>query len=301
MQTPTFTVVIPTHQRPRQLARCLRSLAKQTVSSTEYEVVVVDDAAMEAELEWVVSTAGPMACRLLSQAHLGAAAARNAGASIANGRFLAFTDDDCRPAPDWLESLEREVTSNQDAVLVGGRVVNELQRNPYASASQALVDFLYDRFNRDPQRARMLTSNNLCVPADAFREVGGFDTAFPGAGGEDRELCLRWAHTGHCLRYAPSAIVFHAHDLTLSRFVQQHFACGRGSAILRRRALSHGYGPLPLEPTSFYWELLRYPQCAPDLKRRWACSVLFAVSQVATGLGYLRVRLRESLRKPTPG
>jgi GT2 family glycosyltransferase len=293
VRTPIFSIIIPTYQRPDRLAYCLKSLAAQTFSKSSYEVIVVDDAATEAVTGQLVRDTLDGEFRVLSQNHLGAAAARNAGAAVAQGRYLAFTDDDCQPISDWLRILERHLRQSEAPTLVGGRVLNELRDNVFASASQSLMDFLFDEFNREHQRASLLTSNNFCIPADAFRAIGGFDTAFPGAGGEDRELCLRWAHAGHRLVYAPEAIVFHAHDMNFTKFVRQHLAYGRGAALLRRRALERGYGPIPLERSSFYWDLLRYPQRAAGIRNRGAESVLFAVSQVANTVGYFQARIRE--------
>ena len=293
MSTPTFSIIVPTYQRPERLALCLGSLAAQTFSKADYEVIVVDDAAMEHVTGQLANNTLDVAFRVLSQNHLGAATARNAGASVAQGRYLAFTDDDCRPIPDWLSILEQHLSQSEAPTLVGGRVINELQDNVFASASQSLMDFLFDEFNREHQRARLLTSNNLCFPADAFRAIGSFDTAFPGAGGEDREICLRWAQAGHRLVYLPEAIVFHAHDMNLGKFIRQHLAYGRGAAMLRRRSLERGYGPIPLERSSFYWDLLRYPQRAASIRNRGAESVLFAVSQVANTVGYFQARIDE--------
>lgn len=288
----TFSVIVPTYRRPHKLARCLASLARQTYPSRGFEVIVVDDAALGSELERVVSAAGPYTCELVSQAHRGPAAARNAGARSARGRLLAFTDDDCEPAPDWLAVLERRLRAAGGTELVGGRVVNSLADDPFASASQALVDFLCEQQNRAPGSARLLTSNNLCVPAAAFRDLGGFDTSFVGAGGEDREFCLRWGHARYPALFLAEAIVHHAHDMTLEDFVRQHFGYGRGAALLRRRADVHGYGPLPLERASFYLELLRYPLRGPGVSARFRTSLLFALAQAANAAGYCDARLR---------
>jgi GT2 family glycosyltransferase len=293
MPSPTFTVVVPTHRRLTALSRCLSSLSEQRFPKSEYEIIVVDDAGMPEAVAPIVERVNDVSCRLLTQSHRGAAAARNLGASIAHGRILAFTDDDCRPAPDWLESLGHRMAEDRGSVIVGGRVINELEDDPYAGATQALVDFLYGYYNRDHQRARMLTSNNLCIPTEAFRDIGGFDSSFTGAGGEDRELCLRWANAGYRLVYAPEALVLHAHAMSLPRFFGQHYAYGRGAALLRRRALHHGYGPIQFEPTSFYLELLRYPIDAREVDRRTTTAALFALSQLANGLGFVRVRLEE--------
>lgn len=293
MCDPIFSIIVPTYRRPDRLAHCLKSLAAQTFSKSGFEVIVVDDAATEHVTGQLARDALDVDFRVLSQNHLGAAAARNAGASVAQGRYLAFTDDDCRPISDWLSILERHLSQSEAPTLVGGRVINELQDNVFASASQSLMDFLFDEFNREHQHASLLTSNNFCIPAEAFRAIGGFDTAFPGAGGEDREICLRWGHAGHPLVYAPEAIVFHAHDMNFRKFVRQHFAYGRGAALLRRRALERGYGPIPLERSAFYWDLLRYPQRAAGIRNRGVESVLFAVSQVANTVGYFQARIKE--------
>ena len=69
-----------------------------------FEVIVVDDGS-EPPMDSVVSFfRDRLELVLLSQANSGPAAARNTGAAQAKGKFLAFTDDDCTPAPDWLYS-----------------------------------------------------------------------------------------------------------------------------------------------------------------------------------------------------
>lgn len=287
MRPPTFSVIVPTYRRPRQLARCLASLERQAYPANEYEVIVVDDAAMGVELAPITSAARPYACRLSSQHRRGAAAARNAGAELARGRLLAFTDDDCEPEPEWLAALERALRAEHDAALVGGRVVNALSDDPFACATHALVEFVSEAFNREPGRARLLTSNNLALAAAAFRELGGFDTAFSGAGGEDRELCLRWLHHGRRAVHCSEAIVRHAHQLTLAGFVRQHYAYGRGAALLRRQAQVHGYGPLRLERASFYWDLFRSLERVSGRRARAERGVLLALSQVANAAGYV--------------
>lgn len=291
MDTPRFSVIVPTYQRPRELAACLGALAAQSVEPASFEVVVVDDACRRAEVEPITAAAGPFACRLFSQAHRGAAAARNTGASEARGRLLAFTDDDCRPAPNWLAALDGALREEGETSLVGGSVENALGTDPFASATQTLVELVAREWNREPGRARLLTSNNLAVGATVFRSLGGFDTAFEGAGGEDRELCLRFLHAGQRAVYRPEAVVHHAHALTLGGFLRQHRAYGRGAALLRTRARAHGYGPLALEPASFYWKLLASSARASG-RDRWRQSALLALSQIANAAGYLEVRAR---------
>src|ERR1041384_7781769 len=100
-----FSVVIPTYNNPQQLADCLQSLAEMKYSSDHFEVVVVDDGSNVSPEPVVNSFLNRLHVTLVTQKNAGPAAARNAGAQVARGKFLAFTDDDCRVSPDWLHHL----------------------------------------------------------------------------------------------------------------------------------------------------------------------------------------------------
>ena len=193
--------------------------------------------------------------RMVSQPGSGPGTARNRGASEARGEVLVFLDDDCAPDPAWLDELDLALAARPGAG-VGGRTVNALPGNPYSSASQALIDYLYEYYNREAAKEPMFTTSNLALPREEFERIGGFDQRFSRAGGEDRELCLRWARSGRELRYAPRAIVRHAHRLGLRSFLRQHFTYGRGAARFHRIREStpipepasslSGAGPLPV-------------------------------------------------------
>jgi glycosyltransferase involved in cell wall biosynthesis len=183
-----FSVIVPTHDRPSQLAACLDGLANLQYPRTKFEVVVVDDGS-EVSAEPVIAPYREcLQVTFRSQLHGGPAQARNAGAKISRGRFLAFTDDDCTPAPDWLDKLAAQLNGASNQV-VGGRTVNALSENVFATASQSLISYLCDYYNADPKKARFLVSCNLALPAESFRSVDGFDPAYPRAAAEDRDLC----------------------------------------------------------------------------------------------------------------
>src|SRR5262245_39012600 len=102
---PLFSVIIPTYSRPAQLGGCLEALAATQLAGNSFEVIVVDDGSPSPPRAVVDRFGERLMVRLLTSAHVGPAAARNLGAEQAAGQFLAFTDDDCRPAPDWLPEL----------------------------------------------------------------------------------------------------------------------------------------------------------------------------------------------------
>jgi GT2 family glycosyltransferase len=219
-------VIVPTHRRPEKLSACLESLADLDYPPDRFEIVVVDDGG-DAPLDPIVAPVrGRRPLTLIQQSRRGPAGARNAGAERARGELLAFTDDDCRPTRGWLRRLAEKHARDPRSIL-GGHTRNALVRNPFATTSQMIIDAGYERHNRDRSDARFLTTNNLAVPADGFREIGGFDADFVTS--EDRDLCDRWVASGRRMRYLPEAIVEHAHDLTLRSFWRQHFAYGGGA------------------------------------------------------------------------
>lgn len=276
--TPFLSVVVPTHNRPDGLKSCLGALARSAYPGHRFEVVVVDDGG-KIPLE---STVDPfreaLDVQLVLQERAGAAAARNTGAERARGVYLAFTDDDCMPSAGWLGALADRFRYSPDA-LVGGRTLNALPENPYASANHQLVGFFYSHYNADPDHALFAAPNNLGVPAEAFRDAGGFDVEASRTPAGDRELCSRWTSLGRPTIYAPEAVVHHARPVALRAFWRQHFEAGRHARSLRDLRSA--------EPLSFYRDLVRYPlahQRGQSNARRIAA--LVAVSQVANAAGF---------------
>lgn len=228
-----FTVIVPTYNRPDPLRHCLLALAAQDYPRDRFEVLVVDDGSELSPRAVVDELRSRLPVELLSETHGGPARARNQAARRARGRFLAFTDDDCRPEPSWLARMAAALERAPDR-LVGGRIVNALPDNPFSSASQMIADIVYAHYNEDPENARFFSSNNFAIAADVFRSLGGFDEGFTVLACEDRELCDRWRAKGGRMLYERDAVVAHAHPLGLLSFVRQHFTYGRGAVHFHR-------------------------------------------------------------------
>ena len=285
-ELPSFSVVIPTYDRPPRLAACLRSLTLLDYPRDRFEVIVVDDGGAE-PLDDVVRPVGhEIDVTLLRQAHGGPAVARNTGSAKAKGELLAYTGDDCTPAEDWLRALARRFAATPQGAAVGGRTLNGLEHNPYSTASHMLIEYLYGYYNFAPDRARFLTPNNLSVPRDLFGDVGGFDASFVEGTGEDRDFCDRWLRRGHRMIYDPQVLVSHAHALTFRGFCRQQFAYGRGSRRYRETRARRDSERIRIEPFSFYVNLLRHPLSRSAGNGRLRLAALMAISQLANTAGY---------------
>lgn len=274
---PFISIIIPTYNRPQPLAACLESLTHLAYPRQRWEVIVVNDGGCAPPL-----TVDLPHLHVLTQANAGPAAARNRGAAQAQGDLLAFLDDDCRPHPHWLDKLAARLAADPDC-LAGGQTLNALPRNPYASASQLLIDYLYVYYNRAPAGPAFFTSNNFALSRDSFRAMGGFDVTFPLAAGEDREFCHRWRRRGGRLAYEPAALVYHAHHLTLRSFARQHFQYGRGAYHFHHRRQER----VAVEPLPFYTNLVLFPFARAGLSvRSLGLAGLLAGSQLANAAGF---------------
>ncbi len=298
---PIFSAIVPTFSRPHALAACLRALAAQTLSPASFEVIVGDDgcampvsiqhADLLSELNRTVSV------RVVRQANTGPASTRNLAAEAASGRYLAFTDDDCEPSPDWLQGLQTRFEATPDALL-GGGLRNGVPANDGAAATHAIMDFVYSEHTRR-YGARLFSTSNLSLPAAGFHAIGGFSPEFPDAAGEDYDLCWRWQESGGNAQFVPEATVVHYHELTLSGFVRQHFRYGRGLLRVRQRhAARRVQHPVP--GPWFYMRLVLHPLRRWWNPAAWRCAFLIAVAQAATALGAAVELLRPSRPRHTP-
>jgi len=282
---PSFSVVIPTYNRPEQLARCLLSLRSIDYPQEQFEIVVVDDGSSVDLIPIVEKVQENLNLRLIKQKNAGPGAARNRGVSEAVGDFIAFTDDDCLPHENWLSKLA-EYLKESPTALVGGHTLNALVQNPYSSASQQLIDYLYTYYHdREDKDIRFFTSNNMGMSRQSFLAVGGFNSALRIAS-EDRELCDRWLQHGYPMQYAPDVNISHAHNLSLTAFWKQHFSYGRGAFYFHESRAQRQAGQVQLEPASFYINLLIYPIKTQFNGFQVYLSGLFFLSQVAMTVGY---------------
>ncbi len=292
---PTFSIIVPTYNRPLQLWRCLQALSVSKYPNDRFEVVVVDDGSAMSLWPIIAEFRAKMAIQFVTQANKGPAAARNVGARLANGRFLAFTDDDCVPHPAWLRQLALFLDDHPEK-MVGGYTKNGLPHNNFSLTSQLLIDFLYVHYNRMESRARFFTSNNFALAASQYWRVGGFDETLPLAAGEDREFCDRWQQHGLGMVYLPQAVVEHEHHLRPFSFWRQHFNYGRGAWLFHRIRSLRSHEAVRLESPGFYLRLVGYPLLMGKGRRALGLTAMLMGTQAANAAGFLYERLASRCR-----
>jgi len=102
VDSPLFSIVVPTFNREDHIGRCLESLVRQ--SCKDFEVVVVDNASTDGTVKTVFSFDGRLDFKVLvNDSNRERSFSRNRGAEHARGLFVVFLDSDDELRPDSLE------------------------------------------------------------------------------------------------------------------------------------------------------------------------------------------------------
>jgi glycosyltransferase involved in cell wall biosynthesis len=288
---PLFSVIVPTRDRPAQLACCVEALGKLEYPADQFEVIVIDDGGTASMAEIENGFRDKLQLTVIRQDPAGPAAARNTGARHARGQFFAMTDDDCAPAPDWLTRLKQAFEQDPNK-LYGGRTVNGLPGNRCAAASQIIIDVVYALQSKLPNFPQFFATNNFALSANGFRDAGGFRESFRTS--EDREFCDRWAHQGRGLAYSPDVVVYHSHSLDSAGLMRQHFNYGRGAYRFHRLRAQRGWGRFHFYG-QFYSALLQ--QCrGRGFTEGLSLAILLASTQLAASAGFVRESVARGAR-----
>ena len=116
-----ISVVIPTRGRPDLIGRSVRAvLANRGV---DFDVTVIDQSDDDGTAKVVNALAAEDArLRYVHTTPPGLSRAYNLGVRLTNAPIIAFTDDDCVAAQDWVASIASAFASQPDADLLYGRV-----------------------------------------------------------------------------------------------------------------------------------------------------------------------------------
>lgn len=216
---PTFTVIIPTRNRPSSLVSCLTHLHEDAVQTTyPIEVVVVDTSASpRADVvafsdQWmrvVYQYDGDIAFSMVRS--------RNRGLEIACGDIVAFLDDDCFVRPGWIAQITAPY-DDAKVVAVGGRIIYHPWSSPPVGGPVAVLDpttaniwAKWDTIVEDgPVPVPHLPGGNCSFRRSAAFEIGGFDVSYGGSSNmEETDFFWRLGLHGGVLLFNSAAVVEH--------------------------------------------------------------------------------------------
>jgi len=191
------SVVIPCYQQAEYLAEAVESVVGQTFA--DWEIVIVDDGSPDdtAGVAATLIAAHPdRRIRLLRQPNAGLAAARNAGISASDGRYILPLDADDILMPEMLaktvELLEAEPRL----------AIAYTDQRQFGAASRVVRTADWDT---DLQRRRNLFAATALFRREVWDAVGGYDPAMR-RGYEDWDFWLGAAERGFVGRRIPEAL-----------------------------------------------------------------------------------------------
>lgn len=180
------------------------ALDHQTLPFDKWELVLVDDGSDERTARDLDDIAASSSCRARVH-HLAdngrPARARNIGWKSVSAEYIAFTDDDCEPSPDWLAAGLRQLQSDDNIGIVQGRTAR-----PEGADDYPYTCFTVVREVLEP--SPWFEGCNLFFRRQALEEASGFDEAF---GYYFEETSLGWTvvDRGWDRAWSDDALVYH--------------------------------------------------------------------------------------------
>ncbi len=216
MEKIIASVIVPAFNAEKTIRQCVKALEAQ-IFSKEFEIIVVDDGSSDKTSEIAKSFSK---VRLLQQKNAGPALARNNGAKKARGEIIIFTDSDCEPKKNWLEEMLKPF-SNKGVAGVQGTYKCR-QKELVARLIQLEIESSYARMAKQ-KFIDFIGSYSAAYRKSVFEKLGGFDTSFPIASGEDTDFSFRVHEAGYKMVFRPEANVYHTHPTSLRKYFKIKF------------------------------------------------------------------------------
>ncbi|MGD0802558.1 MAG: glycosyltransferase [Candidatus Bathyarchaeia archaeon] len=182
-----ITVVVPTYNEEKNIERCLRALAMQSIPRDSYEIIVVDGNSKDQTRE----IASKYADLVIQQSSSGVGGARNDGVIVARGDIIATTDADCLPDENWLLTILEDFSDDEIVAVTGyldPMIPKDMQR-----FKAGTYHYAFKVANGLRKAGSLVGYHHLCGANTAFRrdvflEVKGYrDLAYS----DDIELAKR--------------------------------------------------------------------------------------------------------------
>lgn len=208
VETPFFSIIIPTYNRAGFIGKTIESLLNQTF--TNFEIIVVDDGSTD-NTEKIVKNVPDKRIRYFKKENGERGAARNFGTRQAAGHYLNFFDSDDLAYPHHLETAKQliEKQRHPEVIALGYDIKNEQgkiirKRTPFKN------------INRQLAHGNLLSCNGVFVKKEIAKQFP-FNENRKLAGSEDYLLWLQLAARSpiYFSNTATSEIVEHANRSVL--------------------------------------------------------------------------------------
>jgi hypothetical protein len=240
-KTADLSLIICTRNRCGQLVRCFETIQRLKFERP-WELIIVDNGSTDATAVVIQEfiKAAPFPIRHVSEPKLGLGNARNAGLVAASGEILAFTDDDCYPAPDFLSCVWSAFQDPSLGYVTGRILLHDPADLPVATNDSTTPITICGKSFINPGGVQ---GANMAFRRAVLGEIGGFDPLF-GAGSlfpaEDLDAAGRASAIGWKGQYRPEIIVRHHHGRKVSDAALSWKFYGLGTGACYMKLLLRG-------------------------------------------------------------
>ncbi len=249
----SISVIVCVHNNQGNIAACLSSLSKQAQIDIPLEILVVDDDSKDKSIQIAsdfISNHDINIKYIRNSKNLGPALVRNIGVENASGDLLLFTDGDCVPPNNWVESIyqfflesdiqlftgSRNETGNNRAAIF--RLIDYVLYSPKTLLSKRLVVNLQSIESKSTPKI-MASTNNFASLRSLWQEIGGMPTDFTKPGGEDLKFEYEALIRGYSMGFDPNILVDHNHPISNHALISKMIH--NGEATLRLILNTNGF------------------------------------------------------------
>jgi glycosyltransferase involved in cell wall biosynthesis len=214
------SIIIPTRNRSTSLARCLDAVIPQIKRGDE--VTVVDNASTDNTKKYMGSLKHIKQLRYVYEPNIGPSYARNHGYKLSKNTIIAFLDDDCEAASDWLDTIKAIIASGGSSQSVYlGKIIH---RFPSLGLLEELFllrhqldwqQIMAGPLWKTHRKVDFLHAGNVFASKTILSRISPLfdEIQFPFIG-EERDLACRLQLNGVSIQYVPTVSVIH-HKTTI--------------------------------------------------------------------------------------
>lgn len=200
---PSVTVIVPVKDGLELLRGCVEALVAQDYPRDLLQILVVDNGSRSSPASVLPQDDRVL---LLLEPTAGSYRARNTALTRARGELLAFTDADCRPAPDWVRRAVDHLVAHPDVDMIGGRIDIAYRNGRPVNGPEWFEEL--DGFPQQDYVSRgFAVTANLITRRTVMDEVGPFDEDLLSGG--DAEWGRRVRSKGGRQDYVDAVVVTH--------------------------------------------------------------------------------------------
>jgi glycosyltransferase involved in cell wall biosynthesis len=211
---PIIALIIVTRNRCEQLSRTLESL-KKLRTHLAWELILVDNGSTDGTERVLDAFAAEFTqpVRLVYEPAVGQGNARNAGWTSTQAKIIAYLDDDCYPADDFLDAVVECFAETPNLGFISGRILLYDQTDLRMTIQESLTPIPLAPYSF--VLPGIIQGANSAFRRASLVEVDGFDPRFGGAKGqflaEELDVAARISAAGWHGAYDPRPLVYHHH------------------------------------------------------------------------------------------